>query len=123
LGKLFKFTFTETLASGTAPKIYTVASLGSGSIGIDGVDSAAGANSFYGTLTATTTGIFQFSNPNAVAAEYTIADLAVKSVTGATTSGANINSAKGASDRNWKVNTSGFTLNATSYFIIVRLLR
>jgi len=117
---MVKVSFTATLTSGQAPHITQRRSLGSTSIGSQ-VQAVAGANAIYATLTEANTGVIQFAN-NA-AAEFTIADLAVKQVTAPSADGCTIVSAKGGATQNFSVKDASFTYNAATNYVIVRKAR
>jgi hypothetical protein len=117
---MVKVSFTATLTSGQTPYITQRRSLGSTIIGSQ-VQAVAGANAIYATLTEANTGVIQFAN-NA-AAEFTIADLAVKQVLTPSADGATIVSAKGGATANFQYKNASFTYNAASYYCLIRKAR
>jgi hypothetical protein len=112
---LMKYTFTVSVTSGEAPNVRLLSTFAGTVLGRGLVSSAAGGNTIYDVITVSATGLLQFQTASGVAAEYTIANLAVKQVTGPSDTGVTIESAPGAGDGIWTSQEAGFNYNATSY--------
>jgi hypothetical protein len=76
---------------------------------------ANGSNTFYATVTETTTALLRFANAATIAAEYTVSELAVKKVTAPSATGVTIVSEAGGAVYNWAAKDVDFNYNDSSY--------